>query len=234
MLLLLFIAGSCHSRSLRELVGSQVVRVTKEDGLSGGTGVHVRTPSGHLYLMTNKHICREADKDGQLWVGFDEGPSVPKHVIKMSEDSDLCLMEPLDGMEGIQLASEELKPGQDIAIFGHPLLQPLSEAKGQYVGMHLITVLQFLITSEDKRLECSGQNEEIQTIPVMGGFLQIDACLSRETSELSDAQIYPGNSGSPMVDLGGKLVGLVFAGSSETNWAESVSLSDIRSFLHSY
>lgn len=232
-LISLFALGSCHKQGLRETVGSQVVRVTREDGKSGGTGVHVVSPSsGKVYLLTNKHICREADKDGVLWVGFDEGRSIPRHVLEMSKNSDLCLMEPLPDMSGVPLASDGPKPFDAVSIWGHPLLQPLSEAKGRSVGYHEITVLQFVIDSEEKKLQCNGSNESIQEIDMF--IIKMDMCMSKSTSDLSDAQIYPGNSGSPVVNTDGKLIGVVYASSSETHWSESVPLSDVRGFLLPY
>ncbi len=59
-------------------------------------------------------------------------------------------------------------------------------------------------------------------------------CLRQLKSILTTLGIYPGNSGSPVVNKYGNLVGVVFAGNNQTNYGYVIPLKQVREFLSIY
>jgi len=75
--------------------------------------------------------------------------------------------------------------GDKVAIIGHPLLTPLQVSVGNVNGFEALMALPFL--------------EMLDLPPMVPVFW-------------TSAPSYPGNSGSPVVDFFGNVVGILFAG----------------------
>ena len=223
-----------HHSYIRSKVGSEVVQIV-ELSQGGGTGFHIQGKSGQTYIMTNVHICEMSTNGKPLLVtqeGLDE--YVPRRVLFMSKKHDICLMEPLPGHTGIKLASNA-EVGEEVTVVGHPHLRPLTLSKGEIIDNEAITKIpKFAILSEDDLSECKGMNNS-EVVTVASFFGEISLCvISDKTTQIS-AIAYPGNSGSPVVNKFGNVIGLLFAGNSEAvNDAYLVKLQYLKEVLDLY
>lgn len=212
------------------LVGSQVVRVTGASGLSGGTGAHVIMPSGKVLILTNAHVCEHTQVGGYVWVARDGQRPVKRWVIAIAPKADLCLVMPLPGFRGLPVATRELVKGEKLWVLGHPHLLPLTESTGDFQGEQQADVDQGPVNSEEDRVKCESKlNQHVETVGILFGETQV--CIARYTADATSVIIFPGNSGSPLVNAGGELEGVIFAGDSTTNWGDAMRLRDVRAFI---
>jgi len=214
-----------HDNYIRYFVGSKVVYITNEAGNSGGTGFHIKAPSGKVYILTNAHVCGLA-QDGQLFIhAEDDSRPIPRKVIEVSGFTDLCLVEPLPGYSGLTLGSEP-HAGQDIEIVGHPQLYSLTKTKGQIIDERFIRVLD----PENEKCDLP-KNKKVTISTFFGDF--DDVCIVEIKAYSSNAASLPGASGSPVVDFYGHVVAVNFAGN-QANWGFFVTFKDVVTFLSTY
>jgi hypothetical protein len=214
---------------LRYGIGDEVVMITKSNNgnINGGTGFHVKAKSGKVYILTNKHVC-EISKDGFVDVKSPSSArSIPRRIIQKYENHDLCLVEPLAGKSGLSVASSA-SIGEDITLIGHPNLRPLVIKKGEYIGDETIE----LISGYDRKT-CKGR---FVKDPMMEAFFGVEGvCIESFFSMQVSVTSYGGNSGSPVVDKFGKVIGVLFAGSTRVvDDAYLVPLHHIKIFLEVY
>jgi len=198
-----FKAPQWHAQTLINYVGPKVVKVISLSLRGGGTGVHITNKYGETYILTNKHVCGAKDKNELVGIVNNDKLFVRK-VIKESIDHDLCLVEPVLN-HGISLGSKP-EVGQVTAILGHPQLSPLRFERAQYVVDHKIKICikpLFIFCEQYKDYDASSYN----------------------------ANILPGNSGSPVVDWKGSLISLIFAGG-QKHMAFAVPYEYIEGFIN--
>lgn len=231
-------APEVHSDYLRSKVGSRVFRLRGTyDGRGGGTGFAIKGPSGSSYIMTNDHVCN-ASKDGlTMFVQDPTGAGIPRLILERSVYTDLCLLEGMPGVEGLEVGAEP-KVGSTLTVVGHPRLMPLTVAKGQFIGKETVTVLLGLVS--DKLLCDQPKHKKIALITILFGVEPLPgydgpfACAEViQDSYMSNAVIQPGNSGSPVVDFWGKVTSVAFAGDG-LGWGIMVSNADLKHFLTKY
>jgi len=219
-----------HYNYIRSYVGSKVVKITNEALNSGGTGVHITTPHGYTYILTNAHVCGVA-KDNIVWVTNDYGTSMPRRVIELSKYTDLCLIEPLPGTSGLSIGSEAVV-GDIVAVVGHPRLMPTTVNRGEIIGQAKVEVLDHEINPQDENDKCNLPKQK--HLHYTMGFWDTDLCILEIEAYLTNIVILPGNSGSPVVNKWGNLVALAFASDNEAHWGLFVTLKDIQTFIKSY
>lgn len=204
-----FVFPELHHSFIRHKVGTAVVQIIDPDQ-GGGTGFHVIAKSGKTYIMTNVHICEMSKNEKPLLVSNSSlEDSIPRRVIYMSKKHDICLMEALPGVSGISLASS-VDIGDQISIVGHPHLRPLTIEQGELISKDAkVTIPKSIILTEEQKKECSG---EIVSVPSFFGILNV--CVIVDYAYQANLIAYPGNSGSPIVNSFGNVVGLLFAGNS--------------------
>lgn len=205
LLLLLFTSIKAPKLHLDYLRSTVAPKVVKlVNGYgAGGTGFYVNTPSGETYILTNKHVC--AVTGDKIAIVKEDKSYIMRNIIDRSNDHDLCLVEAPEDIDGLDISSENVEIGDTIAIIGHPHLTPLAVARGTYNG-ETTELLQFMAMLD------------LPTIATVGW---------------TDAAAYPGNSGSPVVDFYGNVVGVLFAGqAAHVNMI--VPLSAINSFLKDF
>jgi S1-C subfamily serine protease len=223
LIVTILVVPSAHRLWLRSKVESQVVRITTEAGNSGGTGVHVKLPSGKVAILTNSHVCSHVkDDQGIVWVSEDGERPVPKRVIEESNFTDLCLVQPLEHHSGLSLASN-IYSGETVHAIGHPLLMPITMTSGEIIFEGEIQVFDHMGSDN-----CTKPKNKI--VDSMFG----PACVVDITADYMTVNILPGNSGSPVVNGFGNIVGLVFAGDSDIHWGVMIKLADINEFLKLY
>jgi S1-C subfamily serine protease len=250
-----------YKRLMREYLSSKVVLITaesltKKPYQSGGTGFFVTGPSGKTYIMTNRHVCNLA-QDGKVWVKVIGRTS--DHQVKMLESSnafDLCLLESFDDIEGIYVGNSP-EVGQDAITVGHPRLQPRTYSTGEVVGYEPITITAGIVGKTITEEQCKTKDSFTRMVPEVLTILdqmhggvhingdvtdileslgiknskKVKVCYQRNQALVTTLFIYPGASGSPVVDMTGKLIGVIYAGLETGGWGYAVTLSDIKTLL---
>jgi S1-C subfamily serine protease len=217
---LLTFNGNIKDHYYRNNIGSNVVKVLSTTAPSGGTGFHIETESGNIYILTNAHVCKLADAKGEVLVETANEKMVRK-VIEVYDQHDLCRVEAMPDKEGLKLASS-IRKGEDIIVVGHPGLRQLTLAHGEFIGLDVIDLINEQIQKEE---ECAGKW-------VVDPFFDRSFCAEAFVTGAISSPIYGGNSGSPVVNKFGNVVGVVFAGNrSQPNDGHMVPLDHIKSFL---
>jgi S1-C subfamily serine protease len=214
-------ASQFHRNYLRDKVGSKVIMITDDRG--GGTGFAIKTSKGKDLILTNSHIC-DMSENGKYLNTNVNGVSVRLDIIKKSKTSDLCLVSNPLKIKGLSM-SDGLKIGEELAIVGHPMLYPLSLSRGEFLGYTEIQIVTKMLSSYSDK--CETDEKEVPTI--FGTF-----CLKSYDSGITNAIALGGNSGSPVVNFYGEVVGVLFAANNRSNWGIIVPLRDVEEFLRTF
>lgn len=210
----------------RNVVGSNVVRVYNVEKTSGGTGFHVKAASGKIFILTNKHVCELADKNDRVLIE-QNGQAKIKKVVARYEHHDLCLVEPIQEERFIDVADSSHN-GEDIIVVGHPGLRRLTLAHGEFIGPEIIQLAMLV----DSALQCKGR---IIEDPMVQFFYNKLVCVEQFRSSAISSPIYGGNSGSPVLNIWGNVIGVVFAGNrSQANDGYMVPLNYVKDFLKGF
>jgi S1-C subfamily serine protease len=209
-----------HEQLLYSVKGNSVVKLTKSfAGRSGGTGSQIVAPSGKEFILTNAHVCgdrKELIAHTQL--------TKPKKVkvIRVYKKHDLCLVEAIKGLPALRIANSII-PREKVYVIGHPALRPLTLESGRFVSDKTISM----------RVPCSTKVKP--TILIKFRNYRLAMCVKSFKSQLVNAIIYPGNSGSPLLDKFGNVVGVIFAGRlDQPNAAYTVPLKSVKAFLKNH
>lgn len=247
---------------IRHKVGSKVVAVTvtefskDRDNTGGGTGFHVKAPSGQTFIVTNRHVCDDS-KDGLMWVTVDGVTTDRKlKILKKSDQADLCLMEPIPGIEGLEIG-ETPSVGDDVIYVGHPRLQARTYVAGELVGTKLETVIRGQVGREIEEKDCRADKDSYiadtyevyllfrhlpQDMDDNGSGLtsimedmikaskKVPVCYERGQAYVTTLDVYGGASGSPMVNIYGDVVGVIYAGE-QGQWGYAVILAELKQLL---
>jgi S1-C subfamily serine protease len=184
---------------------------------SGGTGFIMNTQRGNV-IITNAHICEVLGVSGlgQVRIPTEAKPRLA-HVVKISSRADLCMMTAFDDIEGLTLGSAP-SLNDLVHVVGHPLLQPSTPISGRIVAKTIALIPSVIDRCEPRR----GSS-------VAGTFLFM--CWNAYNANMSTLVIYPGNSGSPVVNFYGNVIGVVFASNRITIHGLLVTFQDLKEFL---
>jgi len=231
--------------------GSSVVKLTRTyAGRSGGTGFLVKAPNGKLFTLTNAHICRIADK---LIAHKQDGDKQEVKVIKIYEKHDLCIMEPVTGLRPLKIA-KSIQHHERVWLIGHPSLRALTLESGHFVGTQNIKLsttcsaselktyeeklLKEIEDIEKKILNSKNPGEQIglsfRLLEIVMELQRVSLgyCIKNMVSQHINNIAYGGNSGSPVVDKFGNVIGVLFAGRGDQPTASfTVPLAEIKKFL---
>lgn len=231
---------------LYDYKGSSVVKITKTRAArSGGTGFAITAPSGKRFILTNAHICRIGEN---LIAHTQKGVKHRISVIKIFDKHDLCLMTPIKGLRSLKIASN-VSLHERVWLIGHPALRPLTLESGHYAGDVTINLWMQCSKSEvreqaiaaKKALDAILNDPNIpesvkgmkffdfllKSIKFSGGY-----CTKTFNSQYINNIAYGGNSGSPVVDKWGNVVGVLYAGRGDQPTASyTVPLRNIQDFL---
>jgi S1-C subfamily serine protease len=207
----------------------QILKLTppsRED--TGATGFQLRMPSGQVLTVTNAHVCAMAE-NGLLraWVPGTTRAMLIR-VLEASKTADLCLAEGLAGASGLALASDQGESERLYAV-GHPYLRPIVVSSGYLVGRTMAELMAEDIADEK---DCVGPRYKMKRVR---GFLgEIEMCVELFDSYDTSIPIYPGNSGSPIFNARGEVVGVAFAADGRTAHGLIVPLDVVREFISIY
>jgi S1-C subfamily serine protease len=184
LLAVLLLTGD-DEKSVAEIVDDAKSRTvliaaeTEANEGSGGSGVVLDAEEG--YVLTNFHVVNRATN---IEVGVDED-SRTAELVAAAPCDDLALLkvDDTDGMETIELASQDdVKQGDEVVALGYPRNASLQDELTSTAGTVSVVKSSF--------------NLPDPTAPSLSNVVQIDVALS------------PGNSGGPLVNKAGKLVGI--------------------------
>jgi S1-C subfamily serine protease len=236
-------APEIHGLYLRYKVGNKVYMIQGRRNGGGGTGFAAKAPSGQSYIVTNSHVCEgalEQSEDKTALLVTNGNTSMRRKIIENSDFTDLCILEGLPGVEGLSISGEP-DLGETLATVGHPLLRPLSVSKGEIVGSHDAEIMDYimsgnkrideLVHTSDKKCDLP-KNKIVEENDIFFGQVKLCNTVTKDVY-LSTIVIFPGNSGSPVVDFWGDVVGVAFA-ADKTSWAWIVSNKDLKRFLAHY
>ena len=246
-------APELHGQIIRSKVGSRVYKITGNTRQnSGGTGFAVKGKTGITYIVTNAHVCKVSPNKVSVVVVDNDGQYMWRRILFVSDRSDLCLVEGVPGVNGLNLGSEP-SIGQIVASVGHPSLMPITLSRGEIIGPEDVAFVKGIIIDpnnpEDKDAEefideeskltldqCSEPKNTIikRKVDILWISFNVRLCLDvTKNAYRTNMLIQPGSSGSPVVDFWGNVVGVVFA-ADQFNWGLAVSYSDLKQLLSMY
>ena len=168
----------------------------------GGMGPQTGLGSGAFvtssgYVVTNNHVVEDAD---ELRVRLFDGRELDAEVVGTDPFSDLAVLRVEgDGFPAVPFGdSDELRVGQWVLAFGSPLSEELSN-----------TVTSGIISSIGRY---SGAPDP-RGRPTISNYIQTDAAVN------------PGNSGGPLVNLRGEIVGINSAIATRTGTFNGISFA---------
>jgi 2-alkenal reductase len=147
------------------------------------------------YIVTNAHVVGTETK---VEVDFSDGTKVYGNVVGTDQNSDLAAIKvtvPASELHPVTLGdSSALKIGQTVSAIGDPLLLTGSMTTG-------------IISATGRSLPGNVQAGTSGSYYTTGDIIQTDALVN------------PGNSGGPLIDLSGNVVGIVWAQAVNNNGA---------------
>lgn len=185
-------------------VADSVVTIEAEGKKNGsqGSGVVI---DGRGYIVTNNHVISDAAKNPseyKLTVVFHDGKRVPASLVGRDPKTDLAVLK-VDNVENLSVAelgdSDKLTVGQEVIAVGAPL------------GLRS-TVTQGIISALHRPVPLSGAGDGSDTDTVIDGVQ-------------TDASINHGNSGGPLIDLDGNVIGINTAGKSLSDSASGLGFA---------
>jgi len=217
-----------YDKYLYDLKASSVVKITKTHaGRRGGTGFMVKAPSGKKFIMTNAHICSMGDI---LVVTDYKGRKRVSKVHKVYPKHDLCLMNAVSDVPTLSIASN-LEKRERVHLIGHPGLRDLSFESGYFVGPTTIQLVEVCSAKNARKIKnLLKLNPKMPLIKLEQLIQQL--CVVSMSSNHINVISYGGNSGSPVLNKFGNVVGVLYAGRRDQNTASHmVPLEEIKKFL---
>lgn len=224
-----------HDDYVFESTSKSVVRLLNPlNHGSGGTGFAVRTPAGEEFTLTNSHVCEIANRIGYIDAQFpNQDRYIRLTVLEKAPFTDLCLLDPVPGLSPLKIASD-VSLNETVTVVGFPFLMPISPSKGKLISRQIVSVLYAINVTKE---ECSGETFQFvdTSSDIFMAFMGIKSlCFRHIDSYYSNIITYPGNSGSPVVNYWGNVVGVLFAGDNRTNHGFIIPIDQIKKFLKVY
>lgn len=232
-------APEMHRDWLRYTVGDRVYMIKGRMDGGGGTGFAIKAQSGTTYTITNAHVCEgaltQSDDKTSLLVVKQNGIAIPRKILEISDTTDLCILEGMPGVDGLETGPAP-HAGQQLNAIGHPLLRPLTVSQGDVIAKEDMSMAEFIIDSPESEAACHKPKNEIKEIDLefFGQPIHLRVCFTTIKGVYqTTARVLPGNSGSPVVDWKGDVVAVVFA-MDQAGWGYFVSNEDLKTFLSKY
>ena len=174
------------STSVDKVYGSTVIIFASKDGkqISTGTGFVYKKDSKNAYIMTNNHVIDGADTIEVEFNDKSEKITAKKLGGEVYSDIAVLTIDVKDSSDEVEIgSSNDVKLGDTIFTVGSPM-------GDTYKG----TVTKGIISGKDRMIEV---NLTGNTSDYYMKVLQLDAAVN------------PGNSGGPLCDVSGKVIGII-------------------------
>lgn len=199
------------------------VMITNLQKTSGGSGVVIRSSDNESIILTNGHVCKVARNGGLVIT--DDQESYPIVSFVLSQIHDLCLLKVSSNLNlSAPFAKHAPKTYDTALISGHPHLLPTTITPGHFSGKHVIQVMIGIRSCSPEE----AADPRIGLFCILAGGIPD---VKNYESILVTATILPGSSGSAIYNGKGEISALVFAGSGEFGYSESVPYEYIAYFL---
>ena len=196
---------------------ASIVKVLNLAGTGGGTG-WVTKAKGKNVIVTNDHVCA-VEMGGYVIIQTDDGRLGRKKVLKRSAVRDLCIVEGLRA-PALRIAPFGPRRFDKLTVYGHPLLKPTTPSTGEYLEDGVVPIGM----GPNEEGNCQEGTEEIESF-----FGKI--CVLPMELSYSTVPIYPGNSGSPVLNEEGEVVGVMNSSDSRDNRGMFIPLQYLKEIL---
>lgn len=195
-----------------------IVKVLNKDETGGGTGWSANSNLGKV-IVTNDHVC-SVESGGLVTLVTFSGERLFRRVLKRDFFRDLCLIEGVD-IPSLPLADSAPAPFEHIKVMGHPLLKPTSPSYGQYITNGVVPIGK----NSDAQGNCPDTSDKEETF--FGVF-----CVQKMELSYTTVPIYPGNSGSPVINKEGKVIGVMNSADTQSNQGMFIPLLYVKAILN--
>lgn len=148
------------------------------------TGFSILTTDTVSLILTNQHVC-SMGADAEYLLILQSGENVKAKFIRVDEFADVCLLNTKSFIPALKLANENALQADRIITIGGP------------EGMYPIIVDGIMSGYYNMNMK-KDEDED--------GSFEIHF-----RSQVMSAAVYPGSSGSPVFNMSGKVIGIVFA-----------------------
>lgn len=196
---------------------ASIVKVTNAAATGGGTGWIARSGNENV-IVTNAHVCQVA-QGGFARIEDDRGAPYMKRVLRENFERDLCVLEGIPG-RALPLADAGPTRFQRLQVYGHPGLRPTAPSMGYYTGPGIVPIG----FGADADGSCPDSAEQVDSI--FGSF-----CVLHMELGYTTVPIMPGNSGSPVTNEAGEVVGVMNSADSVGNQGMFIPLPYVKEIL---
>ena len=194
--------------SVTNAVANSVVAITVKtaEGTEMGSGV-IYDASGHI--ITNHHVVGTAS---QIQVTLADGRIYEAKLTGTDPATDLAVVQIEGAPDDLTVAqigdSDQVVTGQDVMAIGNPL------GLSSTVTTGIVSAINRPVVTEQKEQSDQSQNQGGSpggsSTPGLGGVLQPSQSSTKTCTNAIqiDAAVNPGNSGGPLFDETGKLIGI--------------------------
>lgn len=221
--------AEAYGQFAKDKAGS-IAMVTRRMGnrTGGGSAFVTVAASGRPVLITNAHVCEIGKSDMSMDVTFDDGSrTIPARILEIVPEVDLCVLEAPVGHEPLPIGAPA-KEHDPIMVMGHPKLLPLTLEAGHLVKPHGSIEL----FTEAGEQECNRIGGKYGPVPF--AWFTIVTCRVAYDADFISVSIFPGNSGSVVINTRGEVVGVVFASQNNQSMGYMVDVEHLTRVLLAY
>lgn len=203
---------------------------TKQDHnpVGSGTGWIAQNKEDKIVVVTNSHVCVDDTVNVDPEVGelvaleLEDGRKLKSRI--WDPFSDICVLEILgDSSKEIplHLAKEENKARDPVIVIGHPEGGPLKATIGYRIDTNLVPMGMMDVDYVDQM----GEMDTCLILPPGS------SCLYFRSSDTLKVDIRPGSSGSPVINMDGEVVEMIWGHYSLQDVSLAVKLDQLARYL---